>query len=241
MGFMQFSPRFLSSYVSFTTSAKRLRLRRFLSYFLLGAGLSVVTIACGYRPNPRRPITAATTPTTESAPEQFGVDFPVSIANTNYTISGETAEQLREQMNQLGPKDSNGSFDAFTRWYIRLKYDYETANGSCALDNIRVNVEVTFTMPQWKRDTNFEVGLVERWDRYITALQLHEDGHRDHGIAAGKDVLQVLKQQPSYPSCEELAAAANEAVKQAIVVYNQKDIEYDRETRHGATQGATFP
>lgn len=75
----------------------------------------------------------------------------------------------------------------------------------------------------------------------MTALQLHEDGHKDHGVAAAQEVLSTITNLPAYPSCPELETAANTAGKSVIERYNQKDIEYDRVTQHGATQGAIFP
>jgi predicted secreted Zn-dependent protease len=45
----------------------------------------------------------------------------------------------------------------------------------------------------------------------------------------------------AYPTCEQLGLAANAAAHQVIKIYNQRDIEYDRVTRHGRTQGARFP
>lgn len=235
---MQLPSKPFSPVSFFTAKDTRLRLQRFLCCFLLGLGLSVLTIAC--RPSVK-PLLTPATPPAESALNNFGVDFPVSIAYNYYSISGENAAQLREQMNQLGYKTSRGSFDAVTYWYVYWKYDYKKTNGSCGIDNPKVKVDIKFTMPKWNRDTNFEVGLTDHWNRYITALQLHEDGHRDHGIGAGKDILQVLKQQPSYPSCDEMGTAANAAAQETIALYNQKDIDYDRETGHGATQGARFP
>ncbi len=42
-------------------------------------------------------------------------------------------------------------------------------------------------------------------------------------------------------TCDEMQTAVEELAQQVIRDYVAKDIDYDKETEHGLTQGARFP
>jgi predicted secreted Zn-dependent protease len=166
----------------------------------------------------------------------------VSIRRNYYQITGSTATQLRQQMNQLGPVWSSGKrFDAITRWHVRWSYRYAVQNNRCQLTTSRVHVDITITMPQWTPPPQAATSLIKQWRRYSTALQTHEYGHRDHGLAAARDAAYALQVFPGYPNCQYLDLAINTRMMQIIEQYGEKDREYDQRTQHGATQGARFP
>jgi predicted secreted Zn-dependent protease len=166
----------------------------------------------------------------------------ISIKKVYYSINGSTATQLRQQMNQLGPIDSNENrhYDATTKWYVRWSYRYSNTNNRCKINSINVSTEVTYTLPKWNPPQTSSA-LNQQWNRYIKALQVHESGHKDHGIAAGNEVFTTLKNLPSASSCPTLEATANNTARSIIKKYNQLDINYDAVTQHGLTQGARFP
>ena len=176
------------------------------------------------------------------APIQAQSQPVVAVNTVYYPITGATASQLRQQMNQLGPasQTSGQRFDARTDWYVRWNYQYLSQGNRCQLTAIRARADVSLTLPQWKQPANAAKGLVNRWNQYIKALRLHEKGHKDNGIATSREVLQLLNQFPAKSSCSELGTAANKAAQNIISQYSQRDLDYDRKTRHGITQGAVF-
>jgi len=164
-----------------------------------------------------------------------GVD--VTITASYYAIHGSTAQELREEMNRRGP----GGYDAYTRWFVKWSYPTETTGNACDTGPVEASVEITYTMPEWDPPPNADAALVDRWTRYVAALQLHEDGHRDFGIDAAKDVLRAVSALPPYPTCADLNRAANAAAETVLDRFRAQEIDYDRTTSHGATQGARFP
>jgi len=167
----------------------------------------------------------------------------VQIQYKYYPVSGATASELRSQMNRLGPRDryEDRTYDANTDWAVRWSYRYAMRSNRCVLQNVNTRVAITYTLPKWKKGMVAERSLVADWNRYMAALQLHEDGHKNHGVEAGRDVQQVLSKLPSAASCAELETQAQAAARTVIKTYNQKDLDYDHMTRHGSTQGAIFP
>jgi predicted secreted Zn-dependent protease len=190
------------------------------------------------RTAPAQPIASQSIPS-----QPTGTQPTVKVSYTYYPIVGATMEALRSQMSQKGPTDrlSGEHFDANTDWTVQWNYRFVRHGGLCSIGVAHTDVTITFTLPKWKVPVKVDRSLVREWNRYMGSLQIHEDGHRDHGIAAGGDVLQALRLLPAYSSCQQLADAANSAARAAIKYYNKKDIEYDAMTQHGSTQGAVFP
>lgn len=158
-----------------------------------------------------------------------------------YTITGTTASALRQQMNQLGPPGNNGRrFDAYTKWNVAWNYRYGLVSDRCRITSLTVNTDMTYTMPQWQNLKQAPRSLQQQWQGYYQALQLHEEGHANHGRAATQEIWQRLSHL-NQPTCASMSQIANQTVQTIINRYAQKDIDYDRQTDHGRTQGAVFP
>lgn len=172
--------------------------------------------------------------------------FPAPIVRVTYDyypINGETAMDLREEMMQYGPHSEleERQYDGYTHWHVRWSYDYATLNGGCTITEVESSVDVTFTMPWWNVPTEASGSVVAAWNQYLGALQLHENGHMAHGVAAATEITRTLNQFPAYSSCAELREAVSAVTRQIVQYYNQQDVEYDASTQHGLTQGAMFP
>ncbi len=146
-------------------------------------------------------------------------------------------------MSRRGPIDriSGARFDANTDWSIKWNYHYSQHGNQCAVDAVYGKVDILFTLPKWNQPAQADALLISEWNDYLAALKNHENGHKAHGVAAIQGVLQTLATLPAYPSCKELEVTANAAAQKVVKSYNQQDVQYDRLTRHGLTQGAIFP
>ena len=87
---------------------------------------------------------------------------------------------------------------------------------------------------------NGVAALKTRWQQFTDALKRHEDGHKDHGVAAGREIEAALLAAKPASNCEDLAASANSAADAIVKNYQKLDQEYDRKTGHGRTQGAAL-
>ncbi len=173
-------------------------------------------------------------------PAQAAVD--VSDQVERYAIEGSTPSDLRREMNAKGPRGADGRrFDGYTRWHVSWRYRYHNTGGGCAIASVNTSVKVTITLPQWRNDNRSDSTTRAQWSRYLAALELHEQGHRRHGVDAGSEVDQAIAAMPPAGSCDALGANANALGMSILRKYNQLDLDYDRDTRHGATQGARFP
>jgi len=159
----------------------------------------------------------------------------------HYAINGASAADLRREMSANGPAGAGGRrFDGHTRWNVSWRYWYRQGGGRCAIERVETSVKVAVVMPKWD-DGRAPADLRARWQRYYAALLEHEMGHRRHGVDAGNEIDRAIAALPPQSNCDALGARANAAGNDVIRKYNQRDLDYDSTTNHGATQGARFP
>lgn len=157
--------------------------------------------------------------------------FPVTIPHATvqpYEVHGSTESELRAQLSAHGP----GGYDAFTKWYVRWNWPGRgTAN--CRLQEADVSYEVSVTFPHWTPTEQATPELVAKWNGYLYALALHENGHVNHVVSQFPIVVAAINNS----TCLSAEAAA-QAVLQQMRLF---DSQYDANTDHGRTQGARFP
>ena len=163
----------------------------------------------------------------------------VSEKKTTYKIKGNSVAELNAQMVELGPVDKNKRHhNAYTTWFVTWNFDCGNFGGVYRAEHIRVKVEVKYIFPKWEAPADASPELVKKWTDYVAALQKHEDGHKEIGLQAGREILAKCEGLPPAFSCEEVSRAINEAGQKILNLYRQTEVRYDLETRHGATQGA---
>ena len=164
--------------------------------------------------------------------------------NTNteeYTISGDTADELVRSMDRAGPMDQPiGRRSGHTQWHVDYHYRYERSAQGCRTRPVSTQVNISYEMPHWATETNARPSLQTEWDRYLAALWVHEQGHGDHGIQAANDIKAELEALPPEADCEAAGARANAVAHEIRERYAQIDVDYDRQTKGGKTQGARF-
>ena len=160
----------------------------------------------------------------------------VAIPNATiiyYDISGSTEDQLRDQLNVLGPVGYDGhKGDATTQWHITWQWP-ASPDGSCRLSEMVISHTITVILPRWNPPQSAPSKLVAKWDAYLSALVEHEAGHVGLVVANLQRVAEAIQ----GATCET-ANTAGEAILSEI---RKGDVEYDTVTNHGATQGARFP
>lgn len=187
-------------------------------------------------------VSAPTAAPTETNSTPQKAEISTSTDYVYYQVTGATVDELRAQMDQLGRTDEFGHhWDAYTEWRVNWSYPYSTTGNNCTTGPVQVQVEITFIFPQWNTPDSASQDLIDKWDAYVAALRLHEDGHRKIAIEAGCEILQAMNALSTYSSCSELEQAANAVGENILEQYRQQETTYDQNTNHGATQGAHFP
>ena len=132
-------------------------------------------------------------------------EIPIAEKTVYYEIEGSTAQELRQQMDRLGPLDDNGwRWSALTRWHVHWSYLYDLRDGGCAAGPVKVRLEITYTMPRWDAPAGAPQDLIERWQAYLSALETHERGHAEIAERAAEAVQEAMQALPAYPTCQAL-------------------------------------
>jgi predicted secreted Zn-dependent protease len=160
-----------------------------------------------------------------------------------YDIFGATPSELRDEMDRVGPVDGKGKRAIATTWWnVRWVYRVkDSGTDSCELSSFGVGLDVATTLPRWQPDSDASKELRKQWGEFAARVKLHEDGHKQIGEAAAAEIERRVRAVDERQSCEEFKAAIEKVAKKTLTEYRRKDVQYDQETQHGLTQGATFP
>jgi predicted secreted Zn-dependent protease len=160
-----------------------------------------------------------------------------------YDVAGSDARAVRQDLNRVGPVSSvdGRRYDATARWHVSWRYRYKQSAGSCGIASVTTAVAATIKFPRLKTDQATPDDLKQAFAAYSDKLMLHEKGHVQNAIDIAKRIEAGIAALPPEPTCAALAAVANKLAHALIKEANQMDIEYDRRTQHGRTQGVRFP
>jgi predicted secreted Zn-dependent protease len=186
-------------------------------------------------------IAVAAPPETPDGQGSAGTLTGVSVtASTRlYEVEGADVGSLLASLRQRGPQDGHETWAASTDWVFRWSYQ-PVVDSDCRVDTARVELDLTYTYPQWNAPASAMPALVTSWQRYLAQVELHERGHREIAEAAANDLVRALEALQAQPSCSELAGAARATADDLLSRHARAQIGYDRDTAHGATQGAVL-
>lgn len=166
----------------------------------------------------------------------------VNIETEYYSVEGDTAAEIRRSLNRNSPIRYNGkNFDGLTNWYVKWRFWWEKSENSCQIDRVTTTVDIKYTMPRLENADSIDPSLQNKWNSYITALQNHEDEHKNIAVETAEEIEKAIANIEAADNCEELEDKANSLGHSIIEEYKEVQKQYDRDTRHGATEGAKFP
>ncbi len=165
--------------------------------------------------------------------------YPKILQSTSYyEIKANNVEELRHALAKAGiERNSAKEFSAYTTWTVNWKYGYQHVNKECYLKNIQVILTVHYLMPKLINVDSTSVEFQKQWHQYITALRAHERGHKDIGLDAALDIEKMIQQNLSGNNCTNLNNRINKLGNKILAQYRAIEINYDKKTKHGETQG----
>ena len=197
----------------------------------------LLAAACGRAPpgpaNEAAPAPAANA----AAPAQSAAEQLAGVTNLDiqyYDVSGNSLFEIRRALNRVRPRDPNDGLgvDALANWYIHWRWP-GAADGSCDLSRAEIRFSARIRMPRLVATPQTPAAVRLRWQRYVALLERHEATHIRHAWQNRQIVLDAIRRS----SC----ANANRDGMAAIRQLARFDLDYDRTTRHGLTEGAHFP
>jgi predicted secreted Zn-dependent protease len=159
-----------------------------------------------------------------------------------YEVCGCCETDLKGELKQkcITWKDGR-KYDALTSWKMKWDYGHNRAGETCSADSFTVTVNVRYHLPKWVKPADAPRELVEKWEGYTKNLMTHENGHRDRAVDAATELTKAVTELPPAPTCAELDRSVNILSRAQMRKLDEEQLRYDKDTRHGAAQGALFP
>ncbi|MEY2409124.1 MAG: hypothetical protein QOF48_1794 [Verrucomicrobiota bacterium] len=162
--------------------------------------------------------------------------------STNYyAITGNDTDELRDSMHRRAPWAENrdmASLVGLTTWNIEWSFTVSPTTTGCHCKSFTTRIALTNTLPRWLPPTNAPLELKRDWARFATALAQHEDGHSRLALAAVAEIHKQVSALGEDSDCDALKKKINDTARRTVDVFRKRDQDYDRNTNHGATQGA---
>ena len=166
----------------------------------------------------------------------------ISINNIYYNVSGETAEDIWNDIMNKSPVRQNGKQHvAYTSWIVNWRFWWIDKVETCEISEVSTSLDITYTLPRLMQNPSMTDALSNRWHKYYSALFKHEQGHKNFGVRAAEQIEKELVAMSARPDCTRLERDANETANRILDKYRQLEIRYDQSTNHGLDTGAVFP
>ncbi|MBT0960043.1 DUF922 domain-containing protein [Denitromonas iodatirespirans] len=167
-----------------------------------------------------------------------GAQATVRITQLSYPVDLADTPDLRRALSAASTVREGGrTFHSDTRWTVRWHTFWRSAGGQCAMQRVSTEVDIAYTFPQATRLPR-RAELRQRYADYLTALQVHEQGHADLAVQAAERIEAALMAVPPQPDCDTLSETANRRGHAILDHTRARERTYDATTGHGRTQGA---
>ena len=173
----------------------------------------------------------------------FFIVFPVSIPIlseskirtefTFYTIYPNFKKDLEQEIREQSPIVKNGiRYNGHTHWHVNWTFEWKERNGRCQISEVNTYLTVKYSMPRIPGNHLVSSEARDSFDEYYDSLFKHEQGHRDSGLFAARDIRKALTSLGLFKDCKKLETVANKIAEKIIVKYNKRDEDYDKRTNH---------
>jgi len=159
-----------------------------------------------------------------------------------YEISWECDRDLQKGMRDKGCAWKDGKkYHSLTSWSLKWDYGYNQTSLSCTAESFQPVIDINIRYPKWAKTGNPPAELQEKWDRFMTNLITHEEGHRDMVVEAASEAALAVMRLPPQATCADLDREVKKLCHTRMKQLDEDSKNYDAETKHGLTQGAVFP
>ena len=164
-------------------------------------------------------------------------DVEEVVSIRHYTALSTSTATLLETLNAASPVRQNGrTFHGYTSWDIRWTFRWQVGgDGRCAITAVSTKLKAEILIPKLQ---GADAGGEAAFNRYLTNLRAHEDGHVQIARSAARKVDQTIRSLPAASSCQALEAQANRDGMAIVEAAKKEELAYDVSTAHGCQQGA---
>ncbi len=176
-------------------------------------------------------------------PQALSWSNQVNLSETvtsHYKVYGDTTEQIASQIYSCTPVQHNkrkyaASTDYAINWAIQ--YTRVVHTNQCTVSSAGVGLSIAMVYPAWSNSGTADSTTKKEWKDFITHLEEHEEEHKAINIHHANRLLSSLRNLPTT-DCDSIQQLANTTATSVVKQLDKQNIEFDKVTNHGATQGA---
>ncbi|MFA6231877.1 MAG: DUF922 domain-containing protein [Rhodanobacter sp.] len=158
-----------------------------------------------------------------------------------YVIEGRSEPELVAQMNAMGYLTEQGRYWGHTSSRLGWSFDTKAVAGRCNLVGPNVSLTITTVLPQWTPPPGTPETVVGKWHALTKALHHHEGEHAQIARAQAQALMALmLRHHSDHKSCAALDASVQAEGRAIMHKSEAADVELDRRTVHGATEGVSI-
>jgi predicted secreted Zn-dependent protease len=156
------------------------------------------------------------------------------IEERSYPVHGERLGELTGQLEQV-----KGRWAAYSRWHTSWNFTAQRAEdgSACTVMAGDATVEVSLTLPDWRKPARVEPAVEARWQAFVERLRVHELGHVTIALQGADAIEGRLDAGFRAASCKRVGQQADAAARRIFERYARATRRYDRQTEHGLSQG----
>ncbi len=157
----------------------------------------------------------------------------VVVMKENYTIAGQTGEELLAAMKRTGPKKGYMVHAmAQTRYSLRWNTKWDKSGGGCRVERPGATLYITYRYP-WVKGA-MSPDLQKRWAKFMDSVRTHEETHgriaREMVDAAEKAVAGIANDND--PDCSKSTLEQLRRVRGVEAEYEGKQRQFDAKEHH---------
>lgn len=157
-----------------------------------------------------------------------------------YDAVGSSIDELRASMIRTRKDTFLEGHPAVTIVKTNINFTTRQLVNTCKAVMTKFDLDITYMYPRRTPPQGVSSDLVAKWNSFIAALKIHEEGHAKIEIERASVVMNELQKLPAYPKCEDFDRAWRSKASALEAETKQIEVQYDRNTQSGKLQGAIF-
>ena len=147
-------------------------------------------------PSPRAPV--AVKPVPPPPPAAVLPAAPADVQITYYDV------EATDRASLVAALKARGADLVRSSWKLSYQYQPGRELGRCVVGAVTTQLELTMTLPRWSPPPGTPPDLVERWQRYVSALMSHQNTRLDRAREFGLTLKPALAAVPPAENCDVL-------------------------------------
>jgi len=172
------------------------------------------------------------------SPRESVPGLTVSAREVRYAVHADDLRKTIAILNETRLEGEQGPLSqGLTDYQVVPSWRFNPGDGECALSDVKVDVDITITLPRWPGVTRVPELERLRWREIQHRIEQHEYAHRDFTVEMAKELISQLRALRAG-TCGALDRAAQGALTLSGAALRERHAAFDAvDGRWGELEG----